>query len=52
MGLPRSAESAPRWLKFGSSKPDFGPRSLEFGIGEKFVIQGFVLGSHVVQDPV
>ena len=54
MGLPRSAESAPRWLKFGSSKPDFGPRSLASNLefGEKFVIQGFLLGSRVVQDPV
>ena len=44
MGLPRSAESAPRWLKFGSSKPDFGPRSLEFGIWREVCNSGFSLG--------
>ena len=44
MGLPRSAESAPRWLKFGSSKPDFGPRSLEFGIWREVCNSRFSLG--------
>ena len=43
MGLPCGAES------FGSSKPDFGS-NLESR--EKFTIQGLLLGSRVVQDPV
>ena len=52
MGLPRRAESAPRWLKFEARNPTSGHAASNLEFGEKFVIQGFLLGSRVVQDPV
>ena len=36
MGLPRSAESAPRWLKFEARNPTSGHAASNLEFGEKF----------------